>query len=375
MAPWWLVACVSGGDPSPEDSDPLDTDGIVDTDEAPDTAVVDHRTDARTVAGGATWHVDYDAVAEAAGFADCDYHRSWTAGVEIGDVPWLCPTCDAMFQANAAVDAGAACYATLTQGATAAPIEYLGFDDAGWYRASAEGYALTLQGTASADGDQVTWTFDTDYATTDAQGNTWNATFHVEGTAAIGATQADILRGQWPPESYTCGWPSTSPPPWTGDFVVEVGDTLPDGVFTDACGDAVRLHDLLGQWLVVDVSAMDCPPCQAMARDTPAALAALADEGIAARSVTLLAPSLSDPFAEPTIDELVDWTATFGLEDPVLADRGYGAWVLMSSYDAVHDDDAGYPTWYVIDPDGQIVASNSGYGSWDAIADILRTPR
>lgn len=358
------------------DTDPVDSGpGYVPLDFDADTATPDHVETVIGASGGATWSVDFDADAEAAGYVDCSYHRSWVHGAELRNAPWLCPDCTAMVQLDAAIDDGQDCYAAITNNGAAAPVEILGWSDTALWRTSEPNRYLTEQGTASLDGSALSWVSDTAFTFTDANGADHNAAFHIVGAATLGETQADPLRGMWPPETYECGWPKTDAPVWEGPYSFAIGDLLPDGVFRDVCNDPVRLDDFLGSWLVIDVSAMDCGPCQAFADGTTAAIAELATEGFDVRTITLLAPSLADPYADASRQNLYDWALAFRLADPVLADRGYGAAVIGRSAQDITGEHFGYPTWIVVGPDGTVRAANVGFGTWDAIAGVIRGTR
>jgi hypothetical protein len=375
----WTLAC-SGpqtGDTdsdSPADSDVSETD--VDLNSDLDTATPEHATTVLGLDGGATWAVDFDADAEAAGYVDCSYHRAYAGAVEVSDVPWLCPTCEVIVRTAVTMDQGLEdCYHVITNGGTPSPVEYLGWSGTSWMRASTENFLLTAQGVAVPGTDAITWSHETPYNFEDADGNAWGATFHITGEATLSDAVADPMRGLWPPDAYECGWPKADPPPWDGDFTLAIGETLPDGVFRDVCNDGVRLHDLLGEWLVIDISAMDCGPCQQMAEDTPAAIEALALEGLDARAVTLLAPSLADTLPTATRQQLYDWTLAFDLHDPVLGDRGYGTWVIGASASDAFGEGFAYPTWVVVSPEGTVVGGHVGYGSWEDVAAVIRANR
>ncbi len=375
----WLIltlACSKPGDTAGNESDSVgETDTVdtsVDLNTDLDTATPEHETTVVGLAGGATWNVDFDASAEAAGYVDCSYHRAYTDAVEVQDVPWLCPDCDVIVRANVTMDQGLGdCYASITNGGTPSPVEYLGWNGTTWNRASSDNFVLSAQGAVVLDGSSISWTNETPY-TFDVGNLTHNATFHVDGEATLSDVTADPLRGLWVPDEYECGWPKADPAAWEGDYTLALGDTLPDGVFRDVCNDPVRLHDLFGTWLVIDVSAMDCGPCQSMAGAAPAAVAALALEGIDLRTVTFLAPSLSDTLPTASRQDLYDWTLAFDLDDPVLGDRGYGTWVVGASASDLFGEDFGYPTWVVVSPEGDVVGGNVGFGSWDDIAAMIR---
>jgi len=342
-----------------EDTEASDTDTDTDSDTDTDTDT-DFDGVARTVAGTITWNVDFNATAEAGGAEDCAYTRTY-AGVEDNSAPWLCPDCDAVFLADAEITEGRESCFDLVSTTDPAETEWLGFGGGVWYRGA--GGWLSERGPATeADGvltvEQVVDEADSggDYA------------FDIRGALTLGEQPGDPLGGWAPAETYACGWPKADPPAYEGDYVAAIGATLPDGVFHDVCEDAVRLHDFAGAYLVVEISAMDCPPCQNAAGEEEAFIAAMAAEGIPTHVVTMLAPSLSNTSGTPTTDELQEWIEAFDLASPVLADRVWG----LSVYGRYAGEDFGYPTFFVVAPDLEILEIQVGFSSYDDIAAVIR---
>jgi hypothetical protein len=354
-----LLASCTGTDKA--DSGAADTDAAEESDADADTdADTDFDGVARTVAGTITWNVDFNATAEADGAEDCAYTRTYF-GVEDNSAPWLCPGCDAVFLADAEITEGREACFDVVSTSDPADTEWLGYGGGVWYRGS--GAWLSERGPATeADGvitvEQVVDEADSggDYA------------FDIRGALTLGEQPGDPLAGWTPAETYACGWPKADPAAYEGDYVAAVGATLPDGVFHDVCEDAVRLHDFAGTYLVVEISAMDCPPCQDAASEEEAFIASMAEEGIAVHVVTMLAPSLSNTAGTPTTDELQEWIDAFDLASPVLADRVWG----LSVYGQYAGDDYGYPTFFVVAPDLEIIDINVGFGSYDTFADVIR---
>ena len=62
---------------------------------------------------------------------------------------------------------------------------------------------------------------------------------------------------------------------WAADVDAIQGEAISAAV---GCLENLRLHDFSGRWLVIDVSAMDCPPCQDMAAGERAFIETLARE-------------------------------------------------------------------------------------------------
>ena len=308
-----------------------------------------------TLDGEITWEVDFDAIAEDAGQVDCTYTRTY-AGTEDRSAPWLCPDCASIYVADVAVIEGRDCYDLIADNPPE-PVEWVGTGEGRWFRTSGLHYRLTEQGAASWDGEALS----TSYLSEDydlPEGGSF--TLGVQGALGQGVDVADPFHGWRAPGAYTCGWPKANPPSFDGAYRFEVGRTLPDGVFGDRCGEPVRLHDFRGRYLVLAVSALDCPPCQDMAASEPDFLRDLRARGVEVEVITLLAPSLSAPLDETGIEVLNSWIQGFDLTSPVLADRGYGYWM---GVDALGDG-FGYPMILTVSPDLKVMDLRSGFGGW-----------
>ncbi len=304
-----------------------------------------------TITGEMTWNVTFDATAQSAGATDCAYTRSYV-GVEDRSRPWLCPACETMFRAEVEMTAGETdCFSQVSE---ASPVteEWIGYGDGVWYR----GALLTsAQGEAVFNGDTIATT----NTVPDLEALVGGMMeFGVAGAFKLDVEEGDPFHGFAESATYSCGWPKASPPPYTGDYTIVDGQTVPDGIFRDACGDNVRLHDFKGAYTIIDMSAMDCPPCQAMAGQEEAFVADLAAMGITVHVVTLLAPSLADPLGNTTEAMLNTWINNFDLTSPVLADT---AWGLSMFIPVFGPEETGYPSWVLVDPDLNVLESASGF--------------
>jgi len=143
---------------------------------------------------------------------------------------------------------------------------------------------------------------------------------------------------------------------------------LPDARMYDRCNEAVRLHDFGGSYLVVDISAVNCPPCRGMAEQEPAFAEKMKGDGIDVEMVTLLAPSLSEVLTPTTTEILTEWTSEYSLTGPVLADRGYGYWLGKEALDSF-----AYPTWILVSPDLTVFEMGTGFSNFDSIEASIRT--
>ena len=311
----------------------------------------------QTVAGDITWTVTFDATARNAGSTDCTYTRHYQ-GVQDDSAPWLCPACEVMFRADVEMTAGEDdCFSQVSE-FQPAPVEWLGWSNGALWRGA--GGPMSEQGTVVVDGGSIA----TANAVADLDTmNGGKLAFDVAGQLSLEAIDGDPMHGFHPPSSYACGWPKADPPNYTGDYLLQVGATLPDGLFKDACDETVRLHDLADDsYLLVDMSAYDCPPCQQMAAGEQDFIASMADQGIAVEVVTLMAPSLAKPLDETPTATLVAWADAYGLTAPVLGDRAWG----LSMFLPALGDGLGYPSWVLVAPDLTVISFGSGFSGFAA---------
>ncbi len=310
-----------------------------------------------TMSGDVTWNVTFDATAQAAGAVDCSYTRHYEA-VEDQSAKWLCPACEVMFYADVEMTAGQAdCFSQISS-TDPFPNEWIGYGGGVWYRGL--GGPMTDQGTVMMDGSDVT----TQNMVAD---NMFPAgglfSFTIAGNLTLGEDEGDPLNGFNVPDVYECGWPKSNAPPYTGDYTIVEDEIVPDGLFKDRCGEAVRLHDFGGRYLVIDMAARDCPPCQAMAGDEADFLAEMAAAGIEVEVVTLLANSLSDTLTPATPAQMNTWTNNYDLTSPVLGDRGWG----LSQFIPIFGETVGYPSMVVVRPDLTVMFTSGGYAGFAEI--------
>jgi len=308
----------------------------------------------QTISGDVTWTVTFDADAQAAGATDCTYTRHYEA-VEDASAKWFCGGCDVMFRATVEMTAGEAdCFSQISD-TPPLTTEWIGLANGRFFRGI--GGPMSDQGSVVMSGDDVA-TANQVLDLPNTAGGTF--AFDVAGQLTLGEGIGDPLNGFNPPDVYACGWPKSNAPEYTGDYTVAVGQTVPDGLFLDKCNEPVRLHDLSGAYLIVDMSAVDCSVCRSMAQDEEQWVTDMADQGIEVRVVTLLAPSLADVLGFTTQGMLENWGETFDLTAPVLADRGWG----LSMFIPLFGEELGYPSWVLVDPELQVMETGSGFGSF-----------
>ena len=314
--------------------------------------------------GSIIWNVDFDADAEALGFTDCSYQRDYT-GIEDRSANWLCPTCEQMFLLDVDLSRGLAdCYEQIAT--SPAPQERLGWTASGDFRrGTAPSYFLNEQGTVTWNGTSFTTSNTSEVELTD--GGTF--TFDINGSFELSEGLGDPMHGMTPPTSYACGWQKADPPAYEGDYTLAVGQILPDGYFLDQCNESVRLHDFKDTYIVIDISAVNCPPCRSMAETEPEFAADMEEQEIPVSVLTLMAPSLSEVLSPTPLETLVEWVDTYGLNSPVMSDRGWGYWLAGAAL----GDSISYPTWIVIAPDLSVLEMGTGFSSWDGISSTIKS--
>ena len=246
-------------------SEPSDTDADTDSEDSGggDTGTPT-QGDTRTLSGTIQWTVDFDAEAEALGFTDCAYTREY-AGIEDKSQPWLCPECAVVYRVDATVIDGLDdCFSQIATDPS--PTEWLGWTAEGVFRRSGrENYLMSDQGSAAVSTDSVM----TQHAITLDLPDGGQFAFDIQGAFVRAIGDGDVFHGYTPPNEYACGWPKSGAPEFTGAYALRQGQALPDAVMMDRCEEPVRLHDFSGQYLVIDISAVNCPPCRSMAQQEP----------------------------------------------------------------------------------------------------------
>ena len=314
-----------------------------------------------TIEGDVTWTVTFDATAKAAGATDCMYTRHYQ-GVEDESAPWLCPACEVMFRADVQITAGLSdCYEQVSESAPA-EVEWIGWGNGVYYRGV--GGPMGAQGTAALADAAVT-TANMVAMQPALVGGTLD--FVIAGELTVGEEDGDPMHGFATPSSYSCGWPTSDAPPYDGNYQLAIGQTVPDGLFKDSCDQTVRLHDFAGDYLLIDMAALDCPPCQMMASEEEQFVSEMAVQGITVHVITLMAPSLANPVGETTKAMLDGWTQQYALASPVLADRGWG----LSMFIPLFAEQTGYPSWALVAPDLKVMQHGTGYAGFTAFQNAI----
>ncbi|MCB9780074.1 MAG: redoxin domain-containing protein [Alphaproteobacteria bacterium] len=323
-----------------------------------------------------TWSLDFDEEAEAAGFADCTYSRTFS-GTQVLDLDYVCPDCDVIVRGEALMTEGIDCAAIISTDPEEVRTELWGWShDGTFFRSGRDQYPMgDLTTVEGVDGDSGTaeLAWESDYTLTDGGAMVLSAS----GSMTFSIDEDQLLPDPFPErtEPYACGWPTADPGTLTLDYELAIGGTLPNARFVDQCGEKLALWDLYGRWLVIDTAQPDCGPCRNMAQTADAFVEEMAAEGIEVVPVTLLGAGLGEPFVTPEEDVLADWVEAYGDSNPVLFDRGYGYALLPEFMEAETGEGFGYPAWIIVSPEMEIVHANVGFGSWDAMAEVIRGMR
>jgi thiol-disulfide isomerase/thioredoxin len=122
-------------------------------------------------------------------------------------------------------------------------------------------------------------------------------------------------------ESPSNSWGSSVPPSSLVGEGFSVGQVPHDFRLVDQHGEEVALWQFYGSVILLDISTMWCGPCQQIAQEVTETWEDYRDEGFI--YLTVLPEDLEGGSVEA--NDLTDWTESFQIEAPVLADNsGYG---------------------------------------------------
>jgi thiol-disulfide isomerase/thioredoxin len=322
-------------------------------------------------AGEVTWSLTFDAAAQAEGYTDCSYRRSYQ-GLQALDLGYLCPECALHLVGDATMEEGLDCAAVIVSDPPTVRAEGWGWSADGRFFRSSYGLAplgeLTTIDLSGGQQAALSWESEGEI------GTTGTLLLQASGTVSWWLDEQTLLPDPWPArtEPYACGWPTDDPGTLALDYELTLGDVLPNVRLRDQCDEKLALWDLYGRWLVVDSAQPDCGPCRSMASTAEDFVQQMAAEGIEVVVVSLLGKGLAEPFSEP--DEAVydDWVTQYQPSGPVLRDRGYGYALLPDLAESATGEEFGYPTWMVIAPDMTIAHVNVGFSDWEAVAEVIR---
>ena len=319
---------------------------------------------ARTLAGDATWTLDFDAEAEARGLADCTYRRAYAEMVEVEGHGWVCPECDWFSLGDASiVDGYEDCY-LLIASSDAVRQEHLGLGvvdgEPHFWRSGSVNVALGDMGPALGGGTteepyRVGWSDEAELT----DGGTFLLT--ATGSFTLGSRD-DVTIGDVDvpiPGESACGWPDCNPGGPNASFVLATGSTFPNARLVDQCEEPVDVWDFWGRYLVIDSSAPNCGPCIAMAQAEAAWVQGMATAGIEVEWITLLNAELAAINQPASAEQVQDWIELTGTTGAVLRDEGF-AYATMPDY-VGYESGMSYPTVVVVDPDMTLLGWDSGY--------------
>jgi cytochrome c biogenesis protein CcmG, thiol:disulfide interchange protein DsbE len=130
-----------------------------------------------------------------------------------------------------------------------------------------------------------------------------------------------------------------------GEAAIAVGDPAPDGELEGlaSAGEAERISDYRGRWLLVNFWASWCEPC----REEAPALEAFWNEH-RGEAVTVLGVNLDD-----TSEDAREFIAEYGLTYPQLRDGDGRNW--RDDYGMT-----GFPESFLVDPEGELAVIRRG---------------
>ncbi len=363
-------AAETGGD----DSASTSTQDSDDTDVAagecpPDNGYVatDPHT-ARTLSGSADWTLDFDAEAEALGYADCSYHREYPEMVEVAGHEWSCPDCDWFTLGEASITEGyESCYLLIST-SDAVRGEHLGLGEVDgalhFWRSGSENVALGDMGPVTGTGTAgdpygVAWADDSELS--------GGGSFTLSATGSfVTGERADVeipdLSAALDTAS-SCGWPMCNPGGPTESYVLATGSTFPNARLVDQCDEQVDIWDFWGRYLVIDSSAPDCGPCIAIAQEEAAWVAEMRAAGVEVEWITLLNSTLGAINLPATSEQVDEWIEGTGTTGAVLQDEGF-AYAVMPAY-AGYESGMSYPTMMVVNADMKLIGWDGGYNADD----------
>ncbi len=368
-----------GGDSEIRDS--VSDSTVVDTGECTPGTAEEGQILVGDIQGRIVWTADFDAAAEATGKTDCTYTRVYSGNQRI-DQDYLCPDCSWLGQATAEMIVGYEdCYLQIDD-APQIRQEVLGLMEVeGALHVLRSGSVnVSPRDLAAIEGDASEFQF-TSSSTSDSDGGgqvtlTLNGGFFLREDCSYAVDPTVPLT-----EQSSCGWPRNNPGGPNSSYVLTEGEIFPNVRLEDQCAGEVDLWDFRGSYLIVDMAATNCGPCQQMASEAEAFKAKAEEEGLEVELITLLADSLSTVNLPADLATRQLWVDTYGLSSPVLGDEGF-AYALFPPY--FEDGSAGYPTSAVIAPDGRLLGMYSGFGyrtdqdgnvvgnTYDDLADMIR---
>ena len=324
---------------------------------------------AETLTGTIEWTLEFDADAEALGYTDCTYTRTY-AQLEVADRGYLCPECELLTTGTSVMTDGYEdCFLQISDD-DAERTEHIGFGtvdgETHFFRTGTLNLALGDLGAVTTEAP-YTFAYSSENELTD--GGIMILSFSGELVRETSETETIPDLGGAIAEPYTCGWPQNSPGGPNASWDVADGEIFPNLRLIDQCDEPVDLWDFRGYYLVIDSSSPDCGPCQAMADGAEEFKARMAAQCAPVEMLTLLNESLG-AINHPASAETVDaWVAEWGLQSPVVQDEGAG-YALMPEYLGV-EDGMSYPGVIVLDPDGRVIYGATGFGEWSEFGEVI----
>lgn len=357
------------------------SDAVVDAIQAPCDTVeegVVALVEATQLEATVTWSLDFDADAEAAGWVDCSYTRTFT-GTQRLDLEHICPQCDVLVEGTAVMTEGFEDCAEPLFGGSVERTETWGLAGTDVYRRGGAqlpltGDPLTTLEALSESGAPVPLSWSSEYGVNNEDGDeVGRFELAASGDIAWATDPETLIEEPFGPrgEPYACGWECNDPGSLGGEYPLAPAEVVPNARFTDQCGEGVDLHDFYGSYVVLDSAQSDCGPCLAMADAADEFKATMTAKGIPVRLIPLLGNGLADVAGTPSEATHQAWVDRFDSHEPVLADRGWGYAALGAYLPEYSDTDIAWPAWIILGPDLTVVEADTGFGSWDSLGAII----
>ncbi|MED1948064.1 MULTISPECIES: peroxiredoxin [Brevibacillus] len=179
------------------------------------------------------------------------------------------------------------------------------------------------------------------------QHNVW-AIVVLLGLLGWGIFDAEILNRQEPTAS--------SGEQGNGQIGIEKGNTAPDFELQQIGGDTVKLSDLRGKKVILNLWATWCPPCRAEMPDMQRYYEENKEKG-----VVILGVNLTDTESSP--EAVADFVKLYGITFPILLDPDKE---VANVYKAIS-----IPTTYIIDSNGVVQNKYIGPMSEEVMENML----
>jgi cytochrome c biogenesis protein CcmG, thiol:disulfide interchange protein DsbE len=143
---------------------------------------------------------------------------------------------------------------------------------------------------------------------------------------------------------------------------IEVGSRAPEFAAVDLDGRPVKLSDLAGEVVLLNIWATWCPPCREEMPSMQRLHKKMGEDGVNIIAVSIDAPIGSRDLTGNVGGDVADFAKDLGLTFPIWHDP---AGRIQQTYRTT-----GVPESFVIDRNGTIVKKVVGFSEWDSEANL-----